>query len=315
MLAERLGERPGEPDQRRLAHDVGQEVGGRRSPHRVRGDEHDPAEAALGHPGGERLAQPQRGLHVHRLHPAPGREVDVGERGAVERGGGVHEHVTRPEPLDDPPHCLLVAEVNRELALAVEDRDLVPGRAERADDRATDSAGAAGHHRCPLQVRIAHAPRPHLWQTGHQYVVLPPTWSRSSRWPSRGHVPSRRRASMNLPVWAPPLRIAERTAARSSRRRRSRSSVERSDVLRRGEMRACQRIWSASRLPIPGDRALVEQPRLDRSVARADQAAEVVAADLGGVGSDVGEVRVEHGAPEPALVAEHEPAAVLELES
>ncbi len=37
--------------------------------------------------------------------------------------------------------------------------------------------------------------------------------------------PSRRRARMKRPVWTPPLRIAERMAARRSRRRRSRSSV------------------------------------------------------------------------------------------
>ena len=119
---------------------------------------------------------------------------------------------------------------------------------------------------------------------------------------------------MKLPVWAPPLRIAERTAARSSRRRRSRSSVERSDVLRSGEIRACQRIWSASRLPIPeiarwlSSRALIAvrpAPIRRRNSSRPTSAAS---------GPDVREVRVEHGAAEPALVAQDEPAAVLELE-
>ncbi|HTT31351.1 MAG TPA: hypothetical protein VMG37_23250 [Solirubrobacteraceae bacterium] len=39
---------------------------------------------------------------------APGREIEVGERGTVERGGGMHEHVSWTEPLGDRAHCLLV---------------------------------------------------------------------------------------------------------------------------------------------------------------------------------------------------------------
>ena len=126
---------------------VGEEVGGRRPPDRVRGDEHDAAKAALRHRRREHLAQPQCRLDVDRLNAPPGREVEIGQRRAVERGGGVDEHVPRSEPLGDPAHRRLIAEVNRELPLAVEDRHLVPGRGQRADDRPADSAGAAGHHR------------------------------------------------------------------------------------------------------------------------------------------------------------------------
>ena len=62
-------------------------------PHRVRDDEHDPAEATVGHTGCERLSQPQRRLNVHRLDAAPRAGLKVGQRGPVEGGRGVDEHV------------------------------------------------------------------------------------------------------------------------------------------------------------------------------------------------------------------------------
>jgi len=79
----------------------------------------------------------------------------------------------------------------------------------------------------------------------------PPIVARSSVAPSRGQWPSRPRASTNRPVWTPPSRIAERTAARSSPRSRSSSSTDSSPAIRRGRRRACHNAWSASRLPTP----------------------------------------------------------------
>ncbi len=63
-----------------------------------------------------------------------------------------------------------------------------------------------------------------------------------------------------------------------------------------------------------GDRSLVEQPRLDRSAPAADQPPELVAPDIGGVGADVAEVRVEDRAAEAAPVAQREARAVVELD-
>ena len=119
---------------------------------------------------------------------------------------------------------------------------------------------------------------------------------------------------MKLPVCTPPCWIAERTAARSCRRRRSRSSGESSDVGRRGAIRACHRTWSASRLPTPEIAPWFEQPCLDGGVAGADQAPELVAADVRGIRPDVAEVRVEQRPAEPAPVAQRKAAAVLELD-
>ena len=100
-------------------------------------------------------------------------------------------------------------------------------RGPAADDRrpggvpgATDVPGQAGRHRprgpprLTLAVRVTarvtriSAGRPgdgrcdavQCWQAGHQYVVRPPTTPRSSAWPSRGQLPSRPRARMNVPV-------------------------------------------------------------------------------------------------------------------
>ena len=41
-----------------------------------------------------------------------------------------------------------------ELPVAVEDRDLVPGRGERADDRSSDPAGAARDNRPSLRIHL-----------------------------------------------------------------------------------------------------------------------------------------------------------------
>ena len=127
----------------------------------------------------------------------------------------------------------------------------------------------------------------------------------------------RRRAcgrAMKSPVWTPPLRIASRVAARRTRRRWSSSSVA---ELARGAPRmqagAPERLVG-QQVADAGDRALVEQPRLQRHRAAADALAEDVARDLGGVRADVREVGLDHRAAEPALVAQREPAAVGELE-
>jgi hypothetical protein len=67
-------------------------------------------------------------------------------------------------------------------------------------------------------------------------------------------------------------------------------------------------------VPYPGDLGLVEQPGLDRDIALADQGAEVRRAHLGGVRPERADVRVQPDPPEPALVEEHQRAAVGELE-
>ena len=72
---------------------------------------------------------------------------EVLERGTVERGGGMHEHISRPEPLGDRAHRVLLGEVNRELAFAVKDGDVVSGRTQGADDRAADAARATRDNR------------------------------------------------------------------------------------------------------------------------------------------------------------------------
>ena len=64
------------------------------------------------------------------------------------------------------------------------------------------------------------------WQAGHQYVVRPPTCRARAEFRSAGTIPPLSRDGMKRPVWTPPLRIASRVAARSSRRNRSRSSTD-----------------------------------------------------------------------------------------
>ena len=82
---------------------------------------------------------------------------------------------------------------------------------------------------------------------------------------------------MNSPVWTPPLRIASRVAARSSRRRCVELLV--AEAARRAprvQPRAPQRLVG-EQVADAGDRALVEQPRLDRHRPAADALAERVA--------------------------------------
>ena len=120
------------------------------------------------------------------------------------------------------------------------------------------------------------------WHTGHQYVVRPPIVARARPVRQRGHAPSRRRSGMRSPVCAPPLRIADRTAARSARRSPSSCSADSSPAGSRGESRARHRISSASRLPIPAitpwssSRAFngaVPRPTRARNVSRPTSAA------------------------------------------
>ena len=89
VAPERAGQRAGDPDQRGLAGDVGEQVGRRRIPHRVRDDEHDPAEAALGHPGGERLASHSADSTLTawtRRHVARSSSASAGGRTPPRRG-------------------------------------------------------------------------------------------------------------------------------------------------------------------------------------------------------------------------------------
>ena len=85
-------------------------------------------------------------------------------------------------------------------------------------------------------------------------------------------------------------------------------------MLRWGEMRACHEDLVGQEIADAGDGLLIEQPRLDRRASGADPPAELIPADLGGIGADVGEVGVQHRAAEPALVAQDQAAAVGELE-
>ena len=67
-------------------------------------------------------------------------------------------------------------------------------------------------------------------------------------------------------------------------------------------------------VPHAGDPGLVEQPGLDRDRPLGDQAAELRRGDLGGVRAERVDVGVQPDAPEPALVEQHEAAAVGEPE-
>ena len=71
---------------------------------------------------------------------------------------------------------------------------------------------------------------------------------------------------------------------------------------------------SARRLPTPASDGLVHDARLDRHHAAADARAEPGPAELGGVGADAGEVRLQADPAQSPLVAEHEPAAVGEVQ-
>jgi hypothetical protein len=50
-------------------------------------------------------------------------------------------------PLGDRPDRLLLGQIDRELAFAIEDRHLVLGLRQRADDRSPDSARSSRDHR------------------------------------------------------------------------------------------------------------------------------------------------------------------------
>ena len=144
--------------------------------------------------------------------------------------------------------------------------------------------------------------------------MRPPIVARSSSVLQRGQCPPRVRWAMKVPVWTPPLRIASRVAARSTRRRWSSSASESDPAGVRGDSRARHSVSSASRLPTPeiepwssrrAFSAIVPRPTRSRKTSRETSAAS---------GPDVVEVRLDHGAAEPSLVAQREPAAVGELE-
>ena len=119
---------------------------------------------------------------------------------------------------------------------------------------------------------------------------------------------------MSSPVCTPPLRIALRVAARSTRRRWSSSASPRLPAAPRGESRACHSVSSASRLPTPAIDRWSSSRAFERHGAAADPGAERLAAHHRGVRADVSEVGIDQRAAEPPLVAQGEPAAVGELE-
>ncbi len=141
--SERASERAN-PISAALLVDVREQVGRRGAPDGVRNDQHDPPKTALRHPGRKRLAQPQRRLDVDRHDAAPGGEVDVVQRGPVKRRGGVHERVAAPEACQyaggGSPNLVGIAELDRELPGAIEDRHLLPITAKGAGNRAPDRA-------------------------------------------------------------------------------------------------------------------------------------------------------------------------------
>ena len=91
----------------------------------------------------------------------------------------------------------------------------------------------------------------HSCSTGHHQVVRPPTVARVSSAPQRGQWRPALRKSIMVPVCDPPLSIADRTASCTASCKIVNSVRLRSPLGRRGEIRACQRISSASRLPTP----------------------------------------------------------------
>ena len=145
---------PRERDERSLARHVGQHVRGRRRPDRVGDHEDDPAEAACGHAGDERLGEQQRGLHVDRLHPPPGGQVKRGQVGPVERGRRVHEDVTAPVRAEHLRRGLAdlvrARQVDRRVGGLVKADGAMPGGGQRRHDRTADRARSAGDHGHPL---------------------------------------------------------------------------------------------------------------------------------------------------------------------
>jgi hypothetical protein len=89
---------------------------------------------------------------------APHGEVDLTQPGTVECRRRVHEDVARPEPLGDAPHRLLVDQIDLELALAVEDRDLAATARNsspvtgltRAAGLTTPHRNRGGEHAAPI---------------------------------------------------------------------------------------------------------------------------------------------------------------------
>ena len=162
-----------------------------------------------------------------------------------------------------------------------------------------------------------HAPPAHARLARRAPVRRAPADRRRAPSPSRsaGRRRRARRSGITSPVCTPPWRIAERIAARSSRRSRSSSSSRQlagePAAARAARARASRRPAGCRRpasAPWSSSRALIG------AVPRPTRRAERVAADLGRVRADVREVRLEQRAAEPALVAQREPAAVGELE-
>ena len=104
---------------------------------------------------------------------------------------------------------------------------------------------------------------------------------------------------------------ASRRAARAAGGRARRRSARRPGG---ADRRARQRVSSASRLPTPAIAPWSSSRAFIGERPAPDARAEHVARDLGGVGADCGEVGLQDGAAEAALVAQRQPAAVGEVE-
>ena len=307
---------------------------------------------AAGQPVGQRLARrvEERGVDddepqvvERRRVGAPGDARERGHDAQAEHGGDVRQAHRAVRPRDLESISAPQATANAAITATAHSGSIIePGRAS-VSSRVTaplshstpltrlasaSLAGAGERARGPTTtsaraVTARAPPRPYAPDRPDRIISAAPPGTRrssgrrrsraASRCRSAGSRAPRRRAAMTSPVWAPPRRIAERVAARTSRRRRSSSSVLSPPAGRRGSRRARHRISSASRLPTPDDHGLVHEPRLQRRGPAAHARAELVARDLGGVGADGGEVGLQARAAQPALVAQGEPAAVLEV--
>ena len=218
--------------------------------------------------------------HVRRRHPAGGGR---GARGHADRAGGSGRRgrLARLEMLVIGLHA-------RECPRGRDPGQAVDPVAMLRVEYSRLAAGAPERRSAPD--RLAR-------ELGAAARACPPR----AAWPMNG----RRDAALadRVPGRRPQLRGA---GGRAPRRRASRPAGA-------GDSPACQSVSSASRLPTPAitlrssSRAFigaVPRPTRERNCPR----------DLGGVGADVREVRLDHRAPEPPLVAQREPAAVGELE-
>ena len=131
-------------------------------------DNHDPAGAALEHPGNDGAAAEVDAEHIHLECPPPHLRVPLPRRTFALRCAGVcDEQVERPRPGEPALDVLAIRHVANQCAAAdlcsdrldllggaAADGDLHAGRRELAGDALADPAPAAGHERRPGQ--LAH---------------------------------------------------------------------------------------------------------------------------------------------------------------